>query len=973
MWMRRLQFGVLVASILLCGSPEVLASNDPPNAAASTQAAAKTPAGAGPARTLETIYVTGTHIRAVDIETEHPLTVLSRPELLRTGLTGVADILQSQIVANGPTLNRNVNNGGNGELRVDLRGLGPNRTLVLVNGRRWVSTLDGAVDLTAIPLPMIERIEVLKDGASAIYGSDAIAGVINIITRRDFDGAEFGASAGQNDHGDGLRRDFDFTWGRYLGRWNVAAGIEYGKDDPILASARAISAVPRYGVPVSVSGSMVTPYGYYEPSEPPWYYDGWVRIPGTPGTSPADFRPFEDALDQSFNYAPYTYLQTPQERRALFAQARFAATPNLAFSLDALLNQRKSAQRLAPPPISFSDYAYGGLQQFGVAAENVYNPFGMLVDTVLLRMAGFDDRRYEQTVDTSRLHVGGEGVFMLAGRELEWGVDASRIRADQREFTTPFADNLKLALAVGPSFFDDSGTARCGTPDAVIPDCVPLDVFGDPAAMTPAMLDYIRISEIHRKRGQTLGFSAHVTGPVADLPAGAAQFAAGVEHRRESGFDHPDPMTVGRRENGNGWNAVGPTNGAYTVDEAYLELDLPLFAGRPGVRELGVTLATRYSDYSLFGGSTHSRLGLRWKPVDDLLVRAGYGEGFRAPSVLELFEGRGTFAGLGMLFDPCASVPEYGYTPPPSTLAHCLAQGVPEDVWQPEIASVTYGGNPELEPESSRTWTAGLVFSPAWLPGFSASVDWYRIKLEQAMAYADPQGLIDQCYISGDASTCGPITRDASGGLSNVLALQENLPGGLEVEGWDVGVNWRRDTRAGTFSLRWDNAYIDYWGEIGKPARGAVLADGSLAQGNVAGTWNSVYGRAWRWRSVLVLAWQRNAWSASATARHFSPIVEPCDLTLYWADVLGDPSLYGLCTDPGHTFEGEPDPRNCVPSVTYVDFTLGWAAPWKGRFTLGVRNAFDRDPPVSRDAVNSFFSDYDVPGRFWWLGYRQKL
>ncbi|TAN05603.1 MAG: TonB-dependent receptor [Rhodanobacteraceae bacterium] len=952
----------LVSTLLLCGAPDALAQDTPdkdrvPVAVADTSAP----------KTLETIVVTGTHIRAVDIETEQPVTVLTRADLTRTGLTGVADIVQSLMVADGPTLNRNVNNGGTGELTVNLRSLGANRTLVLVNGRRWATALDGSVDLTAIPLPMVERVEVLRDGASAIYGSDAIAGVVNIITRRNYSGAELGAYVGQSDHGDGLRREFDFTFGHAAGKWNVAAGAEYGKDDPILAGARSISAVPVFGLPLSASGSLTTPYGLFEPSDS---YEALVLIPGTPGTSPDDFRSFDTGRDRSYNFARFNYLQTPQERRAAFAHARFDATSNLAFSADVLFNQRRSAQQLAPAAISFSDYQYVGMQQFGVAADNLYNPFGVVVDSVRIRLAGAGDRRFEQTVDTTRLHFGVEGAFTVKGRDWTWGADLSRVRASLAESTWPYADNEKLALAVGPSFLDAAGTPRCGTPADVIAGCVPLNVFGGPDAVTPAMLDYITVTEHNRKRAVTDDAIAHVTGPLADLPAGALQFAAGVEYRHDSGYDHPDPMIVSGRENGNG-TSQGPTQGAYSVREAYLELDVPLLKDRPGARELGLDLATRWSNYSLFGTTTNSQLGLRWKPIADLLVRSNYSEGFRAPSLFEAFGGVGTFTSIGYFYDPCAVEEE----PDPSTLAHCSGQGVPADVHDPFEVTATFRGNQKLQPETSRSLTAGLVWSPSVLPGFSASLDWYRIKVRDAIGQPDPQGVVDACYVRGDTAACGNVMRNPDGTLIGIVAPQQNLPGGLETEGWDLGLHWRRDTRAGTFNLRWDAAYVDYWGDIGKPALGAELPDGSLSNGNVAGTAYSPFGVVWRVRSVASLAWQRGPWNASVTARYFSPIKEGCGMVTLVAARVGDPSLRNLCSNPDNVLLGVfPSPENRVASVTYFDLAAGWEAPWNARVTLGVRNAFDRDPPVSYSAfANSFFPDYDVPGRFWWASYRQRF
>lgn len=920
---------------------------------------------AGELKTLAAIVVTGSHIRGADLETEHPLVVLKRGDLLRTGLSGVADVVQSLIIANGQTLNRNINNGGNGELRVNLRSLGANRTLVLVNGQRFVSAVDGAVDLSAIPLSLVERIEVLKDGASAIYGSDAIGGVINIITRRDFHGTEVGLYAGETDHGDGFSRHADFSFGRSGNNWNASFGLEYGKDDPVMADTREISSVPAPGLPYGVIGTSASQYGvFYVP-------DGgrrFVLIPGRPGTSPGDFRPYSPRTDNNYTFIPYNYLQTPQERKAGFGQFRREVSPTLAFSADVLFNQRRSAQQLAPPVVTFDSSPFGG--GFDVSPGNVYNPFGVPV-SVFTRWPDDMPRRFVQTVDTTRFHLGLDGVFNAFARDWNWGVDATRVLARQIESGSPYADNAKLAPAVGPSFFDADGVARCGTPSDVIEGCVPVDLFTGPGRLTRAMIDGVTVGVTNRKRGRSDALGFHVTGTLTDLPAGPLGFAAGLERRLERGNEEPDPLVASNRANGTGMT-FGPTEGAYAVDEAYAEFDIPLIAQKPFARELDVNIATRWSDYSQYGSTENSRVGLRWKPADDLLFRSTWAQGFRAPSIFEAFGGAVYSPGGAM--DDCAIDLESGYVPSSAVAAHCLADGVPADVQPNGNPSTTTGSNPNLKPETSRSLTAGFVYSPRWFQGLDVSVDWYRIEIRNAIGNLGDQGVIDACYIAGDPVECSHITRNPDGTLAHVDAITRNLPGGIETEGVDFGLSWKRNTRVGNFSLVWQSAYVSYWGEIGKPARGSALPDGSLARGNVVGKNDDLYGVVWRVRSVATLAWQRGAWGASITGRYFSPVVEPCRPPFRTSQLFG-PSWLSLCSDPDHMEYGSPAPRNRVGAVTYVDLETNWRAPWQGVFTLGVRNAFDRDPPHawSYNGANSFFPDYDIPGRFWWLSYRQRF
>ncbi|HEX7368892.1 MAG TPA: TonB-dependent receptor [Rhodanobacteraceae bacterium] len=961
-------FGMLLLPILCCEMGIVTA--DPP----AIQDAQQSDAGTPWVGTLQTIVVTGTHIRDADLATEHPVQVITKRDIQRTGLTGLADIVQSLVVANGQTMNRNINNGGTGELTANLRSLGSNRTLVLVNGHRWAADVDGAVDLSAIPLALVERIEVLKDGASAIYGSDAIGGVINIITRRDYVGTEAGIYAGQTDHGDGRRVEGDFSLGRSGEKWNMSFGMQYSKDNPVFAGARQISSVPVPGLPLGATGSGFSQYGVFVlPVPPPDDFDPFVLTKGRPGTSPGDFHILDPATDFNYDFVPWNYLQTPQQRRATFGQFRWEFSPALAFSVDALFNQRRSAQQLAPPAVEFGDLTFqaGSPQSFEVSPQNLYNPFGTPVFLVATRWPDSEPRRFQQSVDTTHLHIGLDGSFELWSRDWNWTVNATQTLSLQSEFAGPYADNARLELAVGPSFRDAQGVAHCGASNNVIAGCVPLDLFTGPGRFTQAMLDFVDLTVRNYKRARSDSFDLGVNSTFADLPAGPLDFAAGLERRLERGADEPDVLVATGEANGTG-ETYGPTTGAYAVNEAYVELNVPLLRNVALARQLGVDLATRYSDYTSFGGTENSKLGVRWKPVDDLLVRATWSQGFRAPSIFEAFGG--TVDGTGEdVDDICAT---QGRLSPPATIAaNCAAHGVPAHPADFFDTITANGSNPALLPETSRSLTTGFVYSPRWFSGLDLNVDGYRIEIRNAIGNPGAQYFVDACYEQDDPTACSHITRGADGDLQHVLAINENIPGGIEAEGVDFGLSLARATRVGDIKLHWENAYVGYWGAVGKPPYGAVLPDGSLSQGNVAGSNNALYGVIWRLRSVATLAWQRGAWNASITGRYFSPVKEDCSAVTQAADAVGDPSLYSLCTDPNRMVDGVPAPRNRVGAVTYVDLEGGWHAPWNGVFTMGVRNAFDRNPPVaySYADMNSFFPDYDIPGRFFYARYQQDL
>ncbi|HVF33868.1 MAG TPA: TonB-dependent receptor plug domain-containing protein, partial [Candidatus Saccharimonadia bacterium] len=510
------------------------------------------------AEELETITVVGSRIKRTDIETSQPVFVLEREDLQKTGLASIGDILQ-ELTTNGAALNTTFNNGGNGTTQVALRNLGSNRTLVLVNGRRWVTGLAGAVDLNTIPSSIIERVEILKDGASAIYGSDAIAGVINITTRDTYDGAEASAYLGENEEGDGRVEQYDFTIGSSTDRASVLMNASYIKQEPIFAGDREISSVPLFGFPgnnVNAGASSTTPFGRIDG---PGIPGTLVLIPGRPGcrvnadcapSTAGDFETF-DANRHGFNFAPDNYLQTPQERTSIFAQARYNLTDNVTFRSEVLYNERRSSQQLAATPLVLgpivgANFAAGIL----VSRDSVYNPFGFDLNRVQYRNI-LQFRNFVQDADTFRFGSGLEGVFDLFDRSFSWDVSYIYNDNEVRTITDGLFNMQNIASGSGPSFIDATGVARCGTPAAVIAGCVPVNFLGGPTGFTQAMVDYTTYTDQTTNYKKLYNYAANVTGDLFELPAGPLSFAAGYEYRREFGFNQPDAFTASGLSSGN--------------------------------------------------------------------------------------------------------------------------------------------------------------------------------------------------------------------------------------------------------------------------------------------------------------------------------------------------------------------------------------------------------------------------------------
>ncbi|ROU04717.1 TonB-dependent receptor [Lysobacter enzymogenes] len=911
------------------------------------------------ATTLDRVEVTGSRIKRADIETSQPVFSMSRVQIEQQGLTSVGDILQN-ISTNGSALNSTYNNGGNGETRVDLRNLGSDRTLVLVNGRRWVggTGLGGAVDLNTIPTAAVERIEVLKDGASTIYGSDAIAGVVNIILRRNFDGAEANAYIGQFDKGDGSRQSYDFTIGSTSDRWSAMLGVGYVKEEPIWAGDRKISAVPVYGAVPGTGNSPNTPDGRFAYFGPIPGGSGQTRLDGTPGyfvpNGQPGGRPYTAA--DAFNHAPLNYLLTPQERTSVFGDATLNITDKVSFRTTVTYNERKSQQILAPMPVSLGRSAAGtNAADIVISKDNAYNNTGRDIDYIQRRFVETGGRIYNQNVKTYAFNGVFEGSFDVGTRNFSWEAGMFYGKNDQTDTTSGFQNVSALRNALGPSFVDGSGQLRCGANGNAIDRCVPLNLLGGAGTITREMLDYVGF-EAHDVYGyEQKTYYANIGGDLFDLPGGAMAFSFGLEHRSESGFDHPDGLINSGDTTGNARTA---TQGGYDLDEAYLELAIPLLADVPGAKLLDFSLATRYSDYSNFGDTLNSKFGFRWKPIDDLLIRGNWSEGFRAPSISELFSGvSDTFEDVA---DPCAGFLPPGNVPNPNRPAGCT--GTPYVQSASQIRT-TVGGNTKLGPEKSKSKTLGFVYSPGWAPGLDIALDWWNVKIEDAIFTQTAQEMLDTCYRQGNSAVCGLIQRDsATGEIVNMLAVPNNV-GEIEVEGYDLTVGYRLPEFSwGKVAVNWDSTYMtDY--TVTDP-----ITTGKNRVGEYRG--GSARDNYFRLRSNLSVNWELGSVGATANLRYYSSQTENCT----GANLANPVNIPLLCSDPNRVTSAGKDPENHIPSVTYTDLSAYVQVPWNAKVTVGVNNVFDRDPPGSATTfANSFDPAFEVPGRFYYMRYTQRF
>ncbi len=907
------------------------------------------------AQELDRIEVTGSRIKKAEVEGQTPVTTITREDIAQSGLTSVADIVQ-QLTGSGSSLNTKFNSSGNfgfppdgsgvgaGSATVDLRHLGSKRVLVLVDGIRWVneasaSGVSASTDLNTIPVSFIERIEVLEDGASSIYGSDAIAGVVNIITRRSFDGVSASVYYGEFDEG-GDTKSGELAFGGSGDNYSFFLGASTTEQDGISSTKYGPASVPIPGTGLTF-GSSATPNGRFDFIDP---VTGNRRNITTPNGQffpngpnfPGDFIPF--GTPTRFNFAQFNLMLTPNERKGVFSQGRFDFSDSVSGYARVLYNQRESLNQAAPEPI-FLGPGNGNfwMDNIVISASNPYSPFPFdlnadNINIVARRPVEGGPRQFYQDVDTWYFGTGLEGTWEIGDNAYFWDVNYARSSNEADQTNLGSYNIRRIHTALGP-------LAGCQAD----PACVPLDIFSGPGAITPAMLAYIQPIIRDTSSNDLQLLSANLSGDLFNLPAGAVAFATGVEHRRLSGAYTPDGLTVAGEYNG---VPSLPTSGEYDVDEYYAEFSVPIYAA--GDSKLDLSLAARYSDYSTFGGETTGKAGFRWQFSDSFLLRGTYAQGFRAPSIGELFGSASRFD--AQIDDPCLI--GLDGSPPTAPAEVCRALGVPVGAEQANSQiSVQTGGNPNLDPEEADSYTFGAVFSPAFASGtaWSERLDfeftYYSHEIDGAVQAVDAQTQLNLCTATLNSPFCDGITRASNGFIGSFANGLQNF-GAIETDGYDFDTFWTLpQTDWGTFKVSWQNTWVNDYKAV--DGLGTAQPQGVGIEVNNSGIPE--------WTSNLGVDWAYGDFFAGWTLRHISDLTEQC----------GDAVDFDVCSNQAAG-------TNRLGSTTYQDLQLGWKAPWfEGtQFTFGVNNVFAKDPPISLSAsLNGYdASTYDLPaGRFMYV------
>jgi outer membrane receptor protein involved in Fe transport len=916
---------------------------------------------------LETIVVTGSRIRRVDLETSSPVFVIDKSAIEKTGKVTIGDLLQEAPSIAGAATNPSVNNGGGtGASTVSLRGLGSQRTLLLLNGHRVFYN-----DVNSIPINMVERIEILKDGASAVYGSDAIGGVVNFITRRDFQGLEASFDYGVSDRDDGERKGVSLTLGHASDRGSIVVGMTYNRQREVSAFNRDFSSpsLSRSGDSVAAVGSGSIPNGRLVitraralelgitcPGTTPTV--NLTRIEGRRGTAVSDYRCYvgNGQNNDTYDFSPYNLELTPTERAGLFASGNYRISDNVEAYLEAFTNKTRSQFVIAPLPLILGINS-GAI----VSSASIYNPFGVNVSSGGTRTVLAGNRVGKFATQADQLSTGLRGSF---GDTWQWDAGITWARTDQTRSQSGYYYKPGLRDAVGPSFIDANGVARCGREGAVIANCTPINIFNVTDGTSPegranlAALQALAITPQAHSYANEKTAQFNLTGELFELPAGAVSLAVGGEYRKDYQYFQPDFASLITDPNTGECltstdACASPNSGELSVKEVYAEFFIPVLRDVFLAKSLNLTLGSRYSDYSAFGDTTNSKLGLEWRPIDDLLVRGTIAEVFRSPTISDLYGGITPSADT--YNDPCDDL-----TPNDPRLNNIACRGLTPGFNQITAQTQSLqGSNVNVMPESGKSFTWGFVYDPNWLEGFSTSVDVWRIYLVDTIGTLGTQNILNQCFVNGNY--CNLFTREPQTGDVNFVNNTTQNVGRIDTSGIDLGFKYRLpETAWGNFRASLDATYLQKYNV--QSIQGVVET-----QTNYAGAYQSSStggnGNFARWRALASLNWNMGAFDASWRVRYISPT--------RFGDNVQTPSGYSIVAPPtAPYYNGQGAQSFRIGAYSYHNVQVGYnIEPINTHIELGIDNVFDKQAPVLWQYGFNGNTDertFDTVGRYFW-------
>ena len=968
----------------------------------------------------DVIVTTGTRLNVnPNLTAAQPVLSIDSAEIAARGVVNIEDLTNTlpQISA---AQTSEQSNGASGTAQLDLRGLGAQRTLTLIDGRRlpYGDSSSVAVNLDLVPTNLVERIDVLTGGASAVYGSDAVAGVVNFILKDDFEGVEFdvqyGFAQSSNNNDlieevlianeqpvpgsvtDGEEITGSITFGANIegGRGNVTGFASYQSRNEIVGADRVGSAC-------TLGSGDTNGFGCVGSSN----FRRFNNVDDFGATDvfqqeDGEFTLFQGGPAETFNFGASNFFQRPTERYQLYTKATYDLNDDVEFFADFGYTQSTSDAQIAPsasfgffqrtlncdnpllqdPLFGDQSFAEGVLLCTPEQIATGLNPDGSraLIDGITATHRNVEGGSRNSRLENSAFRVVGGSRGNL-GEFFQYEAFAQYSETSDTDISTNDfqIDNLAQAIDV---VTDENGNAVCFDPSN---GCVPYNIFqrgpNGESLVTQEALDFIQGIGITTGQTSQTVVGANVQTDLSEFgfvspwaPESGVGLLVGGEWRNDSLESTPDQIS--QRADG-GFTGVGgptlPVAGELSVLEAYAEIEIPLVTGVPFVEELVFNGQYRYSDYDVDGeGASNSfstdtyGLSLTWAPTSDVSLRGQYQRAVRAPNVVELFTGQstglpelsesGTDANGNTIFDPCST------STPVATLAECANTGVTAAQFGsiPDIAAGQtqglFGGNPNLTPESSDTFTVGAVFTPSFAPGLSASIDYFDITIDDAIvAGIGAQNILDNCLSTGNDVFCSLVQRDAAGSLNasgpdTGFSLTNLNAAEISTDGIDLQVNYAHEIgAAGDLSLRYASTFL--FSSDFTPFLGADVVE---CEGQFVGNCGQPTAD---YRHSAVLGW--------------TTPVEGLDVTVTWRHFGGVDN------------EGNPDSENegSLDAANYIDVSSSWEIFDGITARAGVNNVFeDRFPisvssgPASNGNNNTFPGIYDT-GRFIFAGLNVKL
>ncbi len=970
------------------------------------------------------IVVTGSLIRNPNLVASNPVSVIGADEI-DLQQANVAEELLRELPGVVPSIGTAVNNGNGGASFVNLRGLGANRNLVLLDGvRPTPGTLEGQFDLNNIPLALVQRVDILTGGASTTYGADAIAGVVNFITRTDFAGVDLNVSNQITERGDGAIFRADLTLGANFDddRGNAVVSIGYQSADPVFQGDRDISvsqidsftgAIGGSGTSVPSRFSGVNPTGADS-------ITGGTPVQGTRQVNANGTAFLPTAAFTPFNFNPDNIFQTPFERYNVYAAANYQVSEAVEVYSRALFSKNTVSTIIAPSgafsiPVSISlnspfltaaqrnafcafdtNPGAGYTPRFSQArcdaaatATGPGDPNYLQVDNIALarRAVEVGPRQSDYTTTYFDYRAGVRGDISSS---IQYDLFGSYGESENRQVIQGYTLNSRVAQSLLVNR-GANGTVTCQNEAN---GCVPVNWFGPAGSISQEGVDFltgISTVSIRVTQAQARGTISGDLGFAIPLATENVSFAVGGEYRKYTALQQSDSLSQSGDLGGAG-GAAPLIAGGYDVYEAIGELIVPIAADRPFLKNLQLEGGIRYSSYSVDTAGSPSyntttwKVGGNWEPVDGIMVRGNYARAVRAPNIEELFSPVNTNL-TNLADDPCANLTDAGGviagrpTPTGTLRDVCLAQGAPAGtigaipVPTSGQANFTGGGNVGLQPETSNSWSVGGVFTPSFIPGFSATVDYYHITVEDAVSQPTPDDVVNACFGAGNLSATNPaclaIRRNPiDGSLSGDYGTTPGLPiglsnlGRLKTDGIDLVLNYTRKFGDVGLSLgftgNWTNR-SEFVANVSSPTAFNRDCVGlySVNCGAVDGSIQPEF-----------------MWSQRTTLSYGD-----IDLSLLWRHIdrvdyeLADtaPAYSGTVAALGGSYD-----FNSIEPYDYFDLTLRAAATENFTFTFTVANLFDRDPPLVGNTIgataynsgNTFPSTYDAVGRRFSAGAR---